>query len=206
MTKKERLKKEECKNNFLCILTWGTGIVAVLLLLLAVISLFCDKLNVCFAHFYNVAELFIIVFTLSIAIKTYQRSKKVDEAEMLINLRKLLSSKSNMEIHGKLLGQSDPKGVHNGNSNHNEDNSSDPLWDNHKAEVYNYLGTLELMDILLEDGVLNEEDFKNQFVYRIESVFDPKNKGIQELFTSEEDQKYWSHLNALKDKYVKVNN
>lgn len=191
--KEENLRHKKCQNTFLCVLKWATGIVAAIMLILVLISLLpCCKLNVCSEHFYHWAELFIITFTLSVAVQTYQRSKKVEEANMLINLRKLLMSKDNMTIHKKLLGQFDSKDCTNDSIS-----KSDSFWNSHLAEVYNYLGTLELMDILLEDDVLTEEDFRQQFSYRVEDVADDESL---QSFLKKENSSYWTRLNKLINK------
>ena len=198
--KQERSQNEKRDAGFLCALKCFFGLSACICLILAIASFCCNQLNVSFNDFYNWAELFIITLTLSIVVKTYQRSKKVDEANMLINLRKLLMSNCNMTIHKKLLGQNDPK---ESNNSQNNCTNADPFWKQHKAEVYNYLGTLELMNIMLEDEVLDEDDFKSQFLYRLESVFALENSGIRKLFSSKKERAYWKHLYALKEKYQK---
>ena len=191
-SKEERLKREKKQNSFLQVLCWLFGSSAILLLLLAFISLCCQRFNICFHHFYDLAELFVITFSLSIAIKTYQRSKKVDEADMLLHLRELLDSKDNMLIHKELLGQGEL-------TDNNSKKQIKSFWTEHEAETYNYLGTLELMDIMLEDGILEEEDFVNQFKYRIENV--ANNKDLMTFLSQEKENSYWTHLLSLINKY-----
>jgi hypothetical protein len=145
------------------------------------------------AYFFNLFQPFqvllastFIVIPAYIGLETLISKLHYQEGEALLNLRKLLNEPENSEIHKKLRGESGdwakeiPKEVKN-----NKD-----TW----RKVDNYLGILELMNILINKGVLSEKNFKNQFGYRVKNVWE--NKDITEYINLYKDEA-WKDLMCL---------
>jgi hypothetical protein len=125
-----------------------------------------------------------IVIPAYIGLETLISKFHYQEGEVLLNLRKLLSEPENLEIHKNLRGKS---GVWV-NGIPEEDKTND-TW----RKIDNYLGILELINILIDKGVVNMKDFKNQFGYRVENV--RENKDI--IAHIKDEITYWKDLICL---------
>jgi len=142
----------------------------------------------------------IIVTTAYIAIETLKShieqlimNKVAEEGKALLEIRILLNEKDNLEIHQNIRGNSG-------------------LWSNgipmpaYKEpdtwrKIDNYLGILELINILINKNVISLESFNNQFGYRVDNVL--KNIDIMSYLKGYTDEKGNSIWNELFDLFKK---
>lgn len=131
----------------------------------------------------------LMVIPAYIGLETLISKLHYQEGEVLVNLRKLLSDPENLEIHKKLRGKSGEwaKGIPE------KDREKPDTW----RKIDNYLGILELINILIGKGVVSMKNFNNQFGYRVKNVH--ANKDIME-YINRYDKKAWENLNCLFDK------
>ncbi len=110
------------------------------------------------------------------------------EGKSLLDLRNLLNEPENLEIHKKLRGETGDWA--NGIPANEKDNKD--TW----RKIDNYLGILELINILLEKNVISRENFDNQFGYRVNNVFE--NKDIKEYLDNYKNKEVvWKELFSL---------
>jgi hypothetical protein len=126
-----------------------------------------------------------IVIPAYIGLETLISKFHYQEGEALLNLRKLLSEPENLEIHKNLRGESGAwaKGIPE------KDYTKDP-W----RKVDNYLGILELINILIDKDVISMKNFNNQFGYRVKNVH--VNKDIRK-YLAKYDNVVWIDLLCL---------
>jgi hypothetical protein len=124
-----------------------------------------------------------IVIPAYIGLETLISKLHYQEVEVLLNLRKLLSDKENSEIH-KILYEERENWI-------NEISGKDK--NDIESKVNNYLGILELINILIDKGVVNMKNFNKQFGYRVENAH--ANKDIIEHI--KKDIAYWKDLIRL---------
>lgn len=126
--------------------------------------------------------------TLYIAMATLEKHIDVETCKCLSNLRDKFNSEGKKALHYQLLDEED-KTIEF--SSLNTDNSSLKERQAVIIEIFDYLGTIELGAIMLEKGLINKEEFENQFGYRLENCL--KNKDICNHL-----QKYSAYYEKLK--------
>ena len=108
-----------------------------------------------------------MILTILLALQTYQTSKRVENAKAILDIRQTLSKTELVNIH-KFIDE---------NKNHTEsgdnpDFSTDfnEFWRDNKLAIYDYLGTLELLYIYIEEGIIDVDDFRSQHGYRLKNI------------------------------------
>jgi hypothetical protein len=141
-----------------------------------------------------IAATFIII-PVYIALETLISNINNQEGKALLDLRHLLNEPENLEIHKKLRGESGDWA--DGIPQTEKDNND--TW----RKIDNYLGILELINILLDKNVISKENFDNQFGYRVDNVFE--NRDIKEYLDDYENKEIiWKELfNLFKKRNLK---
>ncbi len=201
------MKKISCKwrnemSLFLCI-RWCTYILFGLSLLAIVytlcnaaaeyyIDLFSKQSYVTFIQlFAPFSELFygtIITATAYVALIVYRKSQKVEEGQALRDVRMMFNSSENIEVHNKLI---------NGGEWHNP-TCLEKAWNDEatRANIFNYIGTLEYVYLLIERDVISLDTANKQFGYRVLEI--KYNKRLMEHLFYEKD--CWTDFFALMNK------
>ena len=138
-------------------------------------------------------NIIVLTITAIIALSAYSRGKKIEEANFLLKLRELLASEKNMEVHRFFCTEDNESSQF---LNYTKGFNIDKHLDFDTVDLYNYLGTLELANILLLQDIISEESFKSQFGYRIENI---KTPAIQSMLNGEKG--YWDDLEELIKKF-----
>lgn len=113
-----------------------------------------------FRHYSWLFEVTILALTAVVALMAYRGNCKVNEVKLLLDIRQQLNQPEHREIHQLLENNiKSPQSV----TDYLED-------DKKKMIVYNYLGTLEVLNILLKNGVITKDNFRNQFGYHLENI------------------------------------
>lgn len=102
--------------------------------------------------------------TLFIASYNLGQYLNVETINALATLRNMLNSPENRRVHEYLLPDDERKAIlpdSEGEANFKEICNID---------IFNYIGTLELGCLMLENRVIDEDKFTNQFGYRIENL------------------------------------
>lgn len=132
-----------------------------------------------------------IIIPVYIALETLISNINNQEGKALLDLRVLLNESENLEIHKKIRGTS---GDWANGMPQNEKDEKD-TW----RKIDNYLGILELLNILIDKNVISKENFDNQFGYRVDNVFN--NQDIKAYLDSYENKEIvWKELYCLFDK------
>lgn len=104
-----------------------------------------------------------IIIPVYIALESLISNINNQEGKALLDFRALLNETDNLDIHKKLRGDS---GIWaNGIPKEEKDNKD--IW----RKIDNYLGILEMLNILIDKNVISQENFNNQFGYRVDNVF-----------------------------------
>jgi hypothetical protein len=104
----------------------------------------------------------------------------LEEAKAVIEIRKILDYEAdNFKIHTELQLKQDQFPI----MNNEKDNKERLKW-------YRYLGTIELVGIMLKKGIISEDVFDNQFGYKVTNISTckPLMKHI------EDEPQYWKEL------------
>lgn len=115
-----------------------------------------------------------IIIPIYIALETLISNINNQEGRALLDIRVLLNEPNNLEIHKKLRGESGDWA----NGIPKKDKENKDTW----RKIDNYLGILELINILIDKNLLSVDNFNNQFGYRVDNVF--YNKDIQKYLTT----------------------
>ena len=120
-----------------------------------------------------------MALTLILALKTYNQNKKVENVKALLDVRKVLASPDNKRIH-KFIGEHKERQQSDNDKDVEDDKCQDKdniddkefneFWENNKYEIYDYLGTLEVVNIFLNEGVIAQSDFMEQYSYRLRNI------------------------------------
>lgn len=138
-----------------------------------------------FAPFSSLFYGTIITATAYVALMVYHKSQKVDEAQALREVRIMLNSSENIYIHSKLV---------NGGDWHNPQKMEEALRnDSDRVQIFNYIGTLEYVYLLVENSVISLNSAKKQFGYRVLEI--EHNKRLMEYLFNEKDS--WTDFFAL---------
>ena len=117
-----------------------------------------------FSPYSRLFEVTILALTAVVALITYRGNCKVNEVKLLLDIRQQLNRSEHWKIHQLLetttLTDSDSSIMNYLNENKNKN----------RMILYNYLGTLEVLNILLKNGVITKDNFRNQFGYRLENI------------------------------------
>lgn len=129
-----------------------------------------------------------IIIPVYIALETLISNINNQEGKTLLDLRTLLNTPENLEIHKKLRGESGDWA----NGIPQKEKEDKDTW----RKIDNYLGILELINILIDKNVISGENFDNQFGYRIDNVF--HNQDIKEYIESYQNKDIiWKELLSL---------
>ena len=119
-----------------------------------------------FSPYSRLFEVTILALTAVVALITYRGNCKVNEVKLLLDIRQQLNQPEHWEIHQLLetttSTDSDSSIMNYLNENKNKNKN--------RMILYNYLGTLEVLNILLKNGVITKDNFRNQFGYRLENI------------------------------------
>ena len=171
---------------------WVLALIAILAIGVCVVALCCQKC--CTQRFLlviNCLNVIVLVITACVALRTYNRSKKIEEADFLLKLRTMLTSEKNMQIHKALENNTQTIPI-----KYVSGLEIDKQYPFDGVDLYNYLGTLELANILLEMDIISESSFRSQFGYRIQNINIP---AIQSMIVAE--GAYWKELKELIKKF-----
>jgi len=142
--------------------------------------LFWEKYNELLTSWFLITTLFIANRRLTSYIEDYHKRTALEEAKAVGEIRKLLDyNEDNFKIHTALeLGNEYKFPI--------EENKKMIKW-------YRYLGTIELIGIMLRQGIISDDVFNNQFAYRIKNIRSckPLMKHI------EKESLYWTELQEL---------
>jgi hypothetical protein len=178
------------------------SIILILLSIIAVVFTILDSINLDlalnkqgFIYYLNLFDSFktllaatFIIIPVYIALETLISNINNQESKALLDLRGLLNEPENLEIHKKLRGESGDWAMEI--PKREKDNKD--TW----RKIDNYLGILELINILIEKDVISKENFDNQFGYRVDNVF--INHDINEYLDSYENKEIvWKELYSL---------
>lgn len=138
-----------------------------------------------FAPFTSLFYGTIITATAYVALMVYRKSQKVEEGQALRDVRIMFNSSENIEVHNKLI---------NGGEWHNP-TSLEKAWNDEatRAKIFNYIGTLEFVYLLIEKDVISLDTAKKQFGYRVNEI--EHNKRLMEYLLNEKD--CWTDFFAL---------
>jgi hypothetical protein len=142
-----------------------------------------------FAPYTTILAATIITVPAYIAIESLISNINNQEGSALLDVRKLLNEPENLEIHKNLRGISGAWA----NGIPEDEKKDKDTW----RKIDNYLGILELINILLDKGVISQANFNNQFGYRVDNVF--YNFSISEYLNNYGDKKniIWKELFSL---------
>ena len=163
--------------------------------------------NIGFQYFLSLFEPFLPIITTSIIVttayiaietlKSYNKllklNKSVEEGKALLDIRILLNEKDNLEIHQNIRGRSGAWA----NGIPTQIAEQPDTW----RKIDNYLGILELINILINNNVISLESFNNQFGYRVDNV--SNNKDIMSYLNKYTDAKCNNIWNELFDLFKK---
>ena len=216
--KKNKESHEKC-NRFLntvsMVLMWALLVLAAITLIWIIICGIlwgCNKIpeekDACLlfqlpkliAFFGGCISLWLVSFQL-------KKQNDVETVRQLGYLRELLNTGDKKKIHfyllnshkcGKrgdndqmaLLGdiEADDKYV---KSPHHEKLEKEDKVRHSNVELFDYLGVLELGSIMLERGLISEDEFENQFLYRIENVY---RSSLRDDICSPQSKKYYKYM------------
>jgi len=139
------------------------------------------------------------LLTLFVAGKQLQKQTDVATITGLIELRKLLTSEQNRQVHFALSEDEDKTALSNKEKKieANKDvNNLLPASEIPMIDVYNYLGTIELGVEMVKRNLIDINTFYSQFGYRIENIFDVENSNIH--------SRVREHINGSKAYYRKL--
>lgn len=135
--------------------------------------------------------------SLTIWIASYNLSRylSVETVNALGRLREMLNSEEKKKIHTFLFDKEDAKPILP------ELQSAQPTlnMDFSQAELFDYLGTIELGAIMVRRGLISVDEFYNQFGYRVENI--SENTEIQKYLNN--TQKYHSDLLYISEQIKK---
>ena len=178
----------------LIVLGWLLSILLVItvcLLIFQLMSLFCDTKKLCsLIANPNVLKYLLIacfsLLTLYVACEQLHKHTCISRIKALIELRRLLTSDQNRKVH-ILLSPKDEQGFVSEWMPSNEKEKPTPEGEKDKEarkeidieniriiDVFNYLGTIELGVVMVEQELIDKDTFYSQFGYRIENIFEEK--------------------------------
>lgn len=139
-----------------------------------------------FVPFHSLFSGTIMLMTIYVALASYLRSKQLEAIKGMQDIRKMLMTEDNMRIHELLEWDNDEE-------KKQKENIFKSEFEKRQGVVYNYMGILELSKIYLDEGIITIEQFKEQFGYRIDNIYN--NPLIKKWINF--DPNNWQTLNAL---------
>lgn len=130
-----------------------------------------------------------ITIPIYIGLETLITNLNSQEGKAILDLRILLASNDNIEIHNKTRGPNAEWSIVIPNEELNDINT----W----RKIDNYLGTLELLNILIDKDLISIDSFNNQFGYRVDNIY--YNVPIKEYIDNYPTDT-WSELHKLFNK------
>ncbi len=94
------------------------------------------------------------------------QSRKVENAKAILEIRKMFATDANKEIHQHI---NDHKSNGLGKDMQFSKEFTE-FWDKNKLNIYDYLGTLELLNIYVQAGIIDMDDFAHQYGYRLRNI------------------------------------
>lgn len=131
----------------------------------------------------------ILLMTIYVALASYVHGKKTESIKALQDLRKMLMTTENIRIHDLLEYDDD-----NETDKQKKISEFQKEFADRQGCVFNYIGILELSKFYIDEGIINQEQFKDQFGYRIKNIY--ANPLICKWLNKYPC--YWKTLNALK--------
>ena len=116
----------------------------------------------------SILDASILGITIIVALNTYLQSRRVENARALLEIRKTLSSDDNKRIH-KFIGNHKDKDVSEKKTNESNE-AFQQFWNDEKFNIYDYLGTLELLNIYIKADIIEKDDFLQQYGYRLRNI------------------------------------
>lgn len=176
-----RYNKNNCENLFrkylpriICALFW----ISIILFIAAISSLiasFCinEELHDCkignvWLDYKFWTETFGGCLTLWVIIYNLKKFIDIETVKALGDLRTKLNDDRKKEIHTFLFPNEDKTPILN--NIENKSNSSDAAAQFANADIFDYIGTIELGAIMLKRDAITLDEFKNQFGYRVENI------------------------------------
>ncbi len=193
---KKRNKFGSCWNmrGLFSGISYGLFIASVILAILAVLSII---FNLCPNNDYICdvmldyefwAKSFGGCFTLWVIFYNLKKFIDVEAIKALGELREKLNNDTNKQIHIMVMSDKDK---------HNENNS---LSETEIADIFNYLGTIELGAIMANRGSITLYEFYNQFGYRIENLLEYNQLDIRNHI--KENKGYYDSMQYIINKLV----
>lgn len=131
--------------------------------------------------------------TLWIACYNLKRFIDIETVKALGDLRTKLNDDKKKEIHTFLFQSEDKTPIL---KSEDKSNSSDTIPQFANADIFDYIGTIELGAIMVKRGAITLDEFKNQFGYRVENI-----KNNSELMNHiKKYKKYYSNFLYLERK------
>lgn len=143
----------------------------------------------------GIINVIVLSLTALVALCVYKTNSKIENVKGLQELRKILNSEENMKVHQILCETADERKINSGKRNFEVQQkfvSIEQYYEENEQLVDNYLGTLELAKIYIDEGIIDKLSFYNQFGYRIENI-----KPIMEKLRNAEDAYLWVDLFRL---------
>lgn len=143
--------------------------------------------------FKSLISILLILLPIVVALSVFYENLKVQECQALSDLRTLLNSDNNMEVHTALKKDRSnmPFGINLNKEKEDKKNKEEEVL---YSKIDNYLGTIELINVYLKKGIISEKEFNNQFGYRIDSIkCNPK----MMQYINEEHPIVWSNLHEI---------
>lgn len=143
--------------------------------------------------FKSLISTLLILLPIVVALSVFYENLKVQECQALLDLRTLLNSDNNMEVHTALKKDRNnmPLGIELNKGKEDKKNKEEEVL---YSKIDNYLGTIELINVYLKKGIISEKEFNNQFGYRIDSI--KCNPKIMQ-YINEEHPIVWSNLHEI---------
>lgn len=156
--------KKMTRNFLWSIALWILGLLSLILLGLSIY--FLCKVDDSTNHVAVLLQSCIMGFTALVALRTYLQSRRIENAKAILEIRKVLASEDNKMVHQHIGEKNDMKETKG--SEYSEEFQK--FWTDNKYKIYDYLGTLEALNIFIQEDVLDQDDFKNQFGYRLKNI------------------------------------
>lgn len=173
-----------------------TLLIILLLLLNGNFCYFCDDncsflewIKHCMRELYPFKALFsvlLILLPIVIALEVFKNSVDVQECQALLDLKVMLNSKDNMAVHTELKKNKDKLPF--------QLTRKDDLDEEYYSKIDNYLGTIELINVYLKNGIITKKELNNQFGYRIDNI---KNNPELMDYINSENYNTWRNLHEI---------
>jgi hypothetical protein len=124
--------------------------------------------------------------------KELDEGNKTNNAQFLIELRNMFSTKQRMDIHRIIQKENNEEEIKKYTPQKDEQNQEIDQ-DGREELLDDYLGLFEFCKILIDKGSLSEEDFLTFYKYRLENVL--KSEALMEKL--EIEKKHWRTLFEL---------